>query len=117
MQDDEELRGALLDHDGELLQYDFCKHLTSLTILVLGGLLIIAKDFDPRDVKPTSIMIAMTLVALGGVCAFGSSSEIVRARSMGTKPKRSQKLFMQAGAGFLAIGTGYFMALFADSLM
>jgi hypothetical protein len=117
MEDEEQLRAVSLENDGELLQYDFCKHLTSLAILVLGGVLIVAKDFDPADVKPTAILIAMALVALGGVCAFGSSSEIVRARSRGTKPKKSQKLFMQAGAGFLATGTGYFMALFADSLM
>ena len=117
MEEDVQLRAASLESDGELLQYDFCKHLTSLAILVLGGVLIIAKDFDSTDVKPTSILIAMALVALGGVCAFGSSSEIVRARSSGTKPKKSQKIFMQAGAALLATGTGYFMALFADSLM
>ena len=117
MDDDAQPRPASLQDDAELLQYDFCKHLTSLSIFVLGGVLIIAKDFDSTDVKPFSIMIAMGLVALGGVCAFGSSSEIVRARSSGTKPKKSQKLVMQAGAGLLALGTGYFMALFTDSLL
>jgi hypothetical protein len=117
MEDDEQLRSASLQDGGDLLQYDFSKHLTSLAILVLGGVLIVAKDFNPDDVKPASILIAMALVALGGVCAFASSSEIVRARSSGTKPKKSQKLLMHAGAGFLATGTGYFMALFSDSLM
>jgi hypothetical protein len=117
MEVDEQPRAASLDDSAELLQYDFCKHLTSLAILVLGGVLIVAKDFDPADVKPWSILIAMALVSLGGVCAFSSSSEIVRARSSGTSPKKSQRILMQAGAGFLATGTGYFMALFSDSLM
>jgi hypothetical protein len=117
MDDHEQAPVSSLEDSGQLLQYDLCKHLTSLAILVLGGVLIIAKEFDPTDVKPTSILIAMALVTCGGVFAFSSSSEIVRSRSSGTKPKKSQKILMQAGAGFLAVGTGYFLALFADSLV
>jgi hypothetical protein len=116
MEEDKQLRAVPSDDDGELIQYDFCKHLTSLSILVLGGLLIVAKDFNPKDVKPTSILIALAVVAIAGVCSFASSSEIVRARSSGTKPGKSQRRLMQTGAALLAIGTGYFIALFADSL-
>jgi uncharacterized membrane protein len=114
---DEGSHGVPPGTGGELLQYDFCKHLTSLAVLVLGGVLIVAKNFDPEDVKPISILIAMALITAGGVCAFSSSSEIVRAQSSGTKSKKSLKFLMQAAPALLALGTGYFIALFSDSLM
>jgi hypothetical protein len=43
MDEDKQLQAASLESEGELLQYDFCKHLTSLSILVLGGVLIVAQ--------------------------------------------------------------------------
>jgi hypothetical protein len=101
----------------ELLLYDFLKHLTSLSILVLGGVIIVAKDFDPTDVKPGSILIAMAIISFGGICSFSGSSEIVRARNGGTRPKKSLKYLAQAAPALLALGTGYFIALFSDSLI
>lgn len=117
VEEDESAGAAPLEGSAELLLYDFFKHLTSLSMLVLGGVLIVAKDFDPTDVKPASVLIAMALISGGGICSFSGASEIVRAKNRGTKPKRSLKFLAQAAPALLAVGTGYFIALFSDSLI
>jgi hypothetical protein len=50
--EDQEVPGRPNVPDGDFLLYDFFKHLTSLALLTLGGVLIVIKDVDPKDVKP-----------------------------------------------------------------
>ncbi len=110
---DEELRG---EPDRDMLLYDFFKHLTSLSLLTLGGLLIVMKDFDPEDVKPFMVTIDLILVSAGGIAAFSGSSEIVRSRYLGIAPKRSLQYLRVAAPALLAFGVGIFLAMFVDSL-
>jgi hypothetical protein len=114
--DDERPAGVPSEGGGILLLYDYFKHLTSLSILVLGGVLIVAKDFDPADVKPMSVLTAIIIISAGGVCSFMGSGEIVRAKNTATKPKKSLKFLTAAAPMLLAIGTGYFLGMFTDSL-
>ena len=114
---DQPRRAANPDQDdAAYLTYDYLKHLTSLSILVLGGVLIVAKDLDPSDVKPASILVALALIGGGGVCSFSGSSEIVRAKSSRTEPGKFLSFWVKAAPVLLAVGTGYFLAIFADSL-
>lgn len=103
--------------DPDLLLYDFFKHLTSLSVVVLGGVLIIAKDFSSTDVARGSIVAAMMLISAAGICAFHGSSEIIRSRHTGTKAGRSLNMLRIAAPTLLAVGTGYFLTMFSDSLL
>lgn len=119
MTDEEEgpkLPAADKEHDGELLLYDFFKHLTGLVLLTLGGLLIVIKDFDPKDVKPFFVVAAIVLIAGAGVLSYSGSSEIVRARYTGTKPNRSLQVSRILAPVLLSLGFGLFLAMFIDSL-
>lgn len=103
-------------HDGELLLYDFFKHLTGLVLLTLGGLLIVIKDFDPKDVKPFFVIAAIVLISASGVLAYGGSSEIVRARYTRTPTRRSLQIARIVAPALLSFGLGLFLAMFIDSL-
>lgn len=102
--------------DGDLLLYDFFKHLTSLVLLTLGGLLIVIKDFDPKDVKPVFVLAAIILIASSGVLSYGGSSEIVRARYTKTPTRPSLEWSRKLAPMLLAVGFGIFLAMFIDSL-
>ena len=117
MTDDEGLPARAADHgDSELLQYDFFKHLTSLVLVTLGGMLIMIKDFDPKDIKPLFVVTTIILISGSGVLAFSGSSEIVRARRTGTPPKRALKYYSTFAPLVLAAGFGLFLSMFVDSL-
>ena len=104
------------DNDGELLLYDFFKHLTSLVLLTLGGVLVVAQAADPKDVKPGIVIAVLIIISASGICAFGGSSEIVRARYTGSVPRKGLDFYRRAAPILLALGVGMFLSLFVDSL-
>lgn len=104
------------DPDPVLLLYDFFKHLTSLSILVLGGVLLLAQGSDPQDVKRGMVVTVLLLISAGGVLSFSGSSEIVRARTTGTPVRDVIKWTRMIAPALLAIGVGMFLSMFADSL-
>lgn len=113
---DDEHEIVPIGHDGELLLYDFFKHLTSLSILVLGGVLLVTQAAAPQDVKSWVIIAVLVLVSASGILAFSGSSEIARARSTQT-PVRASIQFSRKGAPtLLALGVGMFLSMFVDSL-
>ena len=103
--------------DGELLVYDFFKYLTSLVLLILGGMLLVMKDFDPSDVKPQMVIVAIIVISSAGVLAFSGAAEIVRARYTGAPTHRSLTFLRTAAPALLALGLGLFLAMFIDSLV
>ena len=117
MSDDDKtiVAGDPESRDGELLLYDFFKHLTSLVLLTLGGVLVIAQAADKADVKPVMLIIVLILIATAGVSSFVGSSEIVRAPYTGTKA-RSLEFYRKAAPALLSFGVGMFLAIFVDSL-
>lgn len=115
-EEDDKLPGAPREQDGDLLLYDFFKHLTSLALLTLGGVLIVIQKVDPKDVKPFMVIIDIAVVSLSGILAFSGSSEIARARYTGTAPARSLEVSRKGAPILLTIGVGMFLAMFVDSL-
>jgi hypothetical protein len=102
--------------DGELLLYDFFKHLTSLALLTLGGVLVLAKEANRADVKTEMIVIVLVLISASGIAAFSGAGEIVRARYTRSEPFPTLKYYRMAAPALLAIGVGMFLTLYADSL-
>ena len=105
-------RGA----DADLLVYDFFKHLTSLAILILGGVLIVAQAADPADIKRWLLVAILVLISAGGILAFSGSIEIVRARSTGTPVRGSLRWSRMLAPALMAVGVGMFLSMFIDSL-
>jgi hypothetical protein len=101
--------------DRELLLYDFFKHLTSLTLLTLGGVLAIAQAADRTDVKPAMLVAVLVVVSAGGICSFVGASEIVKQRYTGA-PSRSLEFYRKAAPVLLALGVGMFLGIYVDTL-
>ena len=114
--EEQEIVPASVGHDGELILYDFFKHLTSLSILVLGGVLVVSQAADPQDVKRWIVVAVLALVSGGGILAFSGSSEIARARSTQTPVRASIEFSRKSAPALLALGVGMFLSMFVDSL-
>ena len=115
--DESELSAAAPDpsSDGELLLYDFFKHLTSLVLLTLGGVLVVSQAADRSDVKPALLIGVLVLISAGGVCSFAGASEIVKKRYTGASTHNID-FYRKAAPILLSIGVGMFLGIFVDSL-
>ena len=105
-----------LSGDADLLVYDFFKHLTSLAILILGGVLIVAQAAVSADIKRGLLVAILVLISAGGILAFSGSIEIVRSRSTGTPARRSLRWSRMLAPALMAVGVGMFLSMFIDSL-
>jgi hypothetical protein len=101
--------------DSELLLYDYFKHLTSLALLTLGGVLAIAQAADRADVKPFMLIIVLVVISAGGICSFVGAGEIVRRRYTGSSPHKIE-FYRKAAPALLALGVGMFLGVYVDSL-
>ena len=114
--DDDSAVAELPAHDPELLLYDYFKHLSSLVLITLGGLLVVLKDFSAKDLRPVFILATFLLVSSSGIVAFSGTQEIVRARSTGTPPKRWLQWSRIAAPNLLAGGLGVFLYMLYNRL-
>lgn len=103
--------------DGAAYLYDYFKHLTSLSILTLGGVLGISQREGAAPDQ--AIMYAIVaLVALAAVLAFSGSGAIVRQQSTGKAPGKwfNPNFYRLASPAALSLGVGMFLALYLEGL-
>ena len=115
--DDGKLSGVSPDDrsDSEFLLYDFFKHLTSLSLLTLGGVLAIAQAADKTDVKPVMLIIVLIIISAAGICSFVGAGEIVRKRYTGST-LHNIEFYRKVAPALLALGVGMFLGVYVDSL-
>lgn len=102
--------------EGAAFLYDYFKHLTSLSILALGGVLAIAQS-DGVDAPPRALMYAIvTFVGLAAVLAFSGSSDIVRQKTRGKAPGKWQNFYRITSPACLSVGVGLFLNLYLQGL-
>ena len=121
MNEDEGHRIAPRDHAegdryGETLLYDFAKFLTTLSLLVLGGMLTLSAAARQGDLKIFNIIFVTVAIALAGMIAFVSANSIADARSGGREPSHHIRTLMKAATGLIGVGLGGFLAMWLDSL-
>ena len=99
----------------ERLLYDWFKHLTSLSLLTLGGVLSLSQAGD-ISIERGQLTIVLLFVAAGGVLAFHGAETLVAAHVNG-KPLPRRVGWMRTTAAFaLALGLGMFLGLFLNML-
>ena len=100
--------------DGATLLYDYFKHLTSLCILSLGGVLALIPN--ARGLKPGLIIAVLVVLGLAALLSFAGTSEIVRARFLNSPLQKTVNMCRVAAPALLSIGVGMFVYLFARTL-
>lgn len=104
--------------DGATFLYDYFKHLTSLSVLTLGGVLGISQREGSSPSQATMYAI-VACVALAAVLAFSGSSAIVRKKSTGTLAAGkwlNLNFYRIAAPAALSLGVGMFLALYLKGL-
>ncbi|NJC04520.1 hypothetical protein GGQ97_000313 [Sphingomonas kaistensis] len=101
--------------EADRLLYDWFKHLTSLSLLAIGGALSLSQAGGAK-VDPIPLGIIVIAMGVAGACSFSGADQLVRAAAEGKPVPRSARLLQRAAPGFLGMGVGAFMAVFIGGL-
>ena len=107
---------ALDGHYGETLLYDFAKMLTSLSLLVLGGVLTLAGSQQAADIPIFSLVLTSGSVAMAGMLGLSTAFGIVEARAKNREPAGYLPVLIKGANFLLGVGVGGFMAIWLGSL-
>ena len=100
--------------EGETLLYDYFKHLTSLCLLSLGGVLALAEKVQGRS--STLVIAALAVIGLAALISFSAAGEIVDARYKGKPLAKHLDLYRFASPALLSIGLGMFLYIFLGTM-
>jgi len=103
--------------DKVILLYDYSKHLLSLALFGIGG--IVSLTQSPQGQKIPALIVAMMLVflALAGLCALSCTAAILRARQRDLPVGRSAWLSSQLAMMFLGTGVGGFLVIWIKAIL
>lgn len=101
---------------GETLLYNFAKTLTSLSLIVLGGVLSLAGTQRAADIPVFSLVLVSGAIAVAGLLALSTAFGIVEARTKNIEPSPRLPLMIKGANFLLGIGLGGFMVIWLDSL-
>lgn len=104
------------EHYGESLLYDFAKFLTTLSLLILGGMLTLSGTASAGDLKFFNIVFVSGAIALAGILAFSIANALVTARAVGTEPPSYLTKLLKGAMGLIGLGTGGFLMMWLDAL-
>lgn len=96
--------------DYEMLLYDYSKHLLSLALISIGGVLTLAQSTVGQGIPTKSIGIIVLILAGSGVTALSCTAAVLRARERGTALTKRASYLHQASMALLGMGFGTFLA-------
>lgn len=103
--------------DKVVLLYDYSKHLLSLALFGVGGVVSLAQS--PQGQKIPALIVAMMLVALAlsGLCALSCTAAILRARQRDLPVGRGAWVSSQLSMMFLGTGVGGFLVIWIKAIL
>ena len=101
--------------DADDLVYDYFKHMTSLSLIALGGVLTISQIPDAEP-KPFSLGASVVLLAASGISGFAGMDEVVKARFDGKDASKRITLYRKLCPAMFGVGVGAFIAMFFNAL-
>ena len=104
---------TLQSREPERLLYDWFKHLTSLSLLTLGGVLSLSQAGD-ISIGRYELFVVLLFVAAGGVMAFHGAERLVDAQFDGKPLPRQVGWMRRASPVALTLGVGMFLGMFVD---
>lgn len=103
--------------DSEGLLYDYSKHLLSLALLGLGGVLSITQSTQGQKIPGVIVAGLTVFLALSGLCALSCTASILRARQRGHAVPHAAWLCSQGAMMFLGMGVGGFLFVWIKALI
>ncbi len=98
-----------------LLLYDWFKHMTTLSLITLGGLLSMLQAGE-ADVRPGLLEAIIILIAAAGVIGFDGQSRILKAELANKPLPIMLNWFRRVAVGSYSLGVGMFLTLFVESM-
>lgn len=98
-----------------LLLYDWFKHMTTLSLITLGGLLSILQA-GKADVRPGLLEAIILLIAVAGIIGFDGQSRILKAELANEPLPNVLKWFRRVAVWSYSLGVGMFLTLFVESM-
>lgn len=97
------------------LLYDWFKHITSLTVLTIGGVMALSQQPDVK-LPHSSLLVVLICLVGSGISAFSGSVQIVDA-GLQSKPLAKSILWLKHSAIIcLLIGIGSFTGMFLKAV-
>lgn len=105
------------DRDREFLLYDYSKHLLSLALLAIGGVITIAQSPLGKSVPPIAVAGLLLAFAVSEVLALSASSAILQARQERKSLGNAAWYYIRGSMGLLGIGVGAFLMSWLQLLL
>lgn len=98
-------------NDKEILLYDYSKHLLSLAVLGLGGIVSLSQSPQGQKIPGLHVTMMLAFLAISGVCSLTCSANILRARRQDQPVGRGAWNSSQLAMMFLGMGVGGFITI------
>ena len=104
------------EHFEQAMLYDFAKFLTTLALLMLGGVLTVTQTADKAVAKPPVIAIVVSFIALAGVCAISAAGKLAKVNLSLRVERFTPQHYLMGAIAFLGMGAGGFLMLWWKTL-
>lgn len=105
------------DRDREFLLYDYSKHLLSLALLAIGGVITIFQSPLGKSLPSIAVAGLLLAFAISGVLALSASSTILQARQRRQPLGNAAWLYIRGSMAFLGAGVGAFLVSWLELLL
>lgn len=106
-----------LSQDKIVLLYDYSKHLLSLALFGLGGIVSLAQSPQGQKIPPAIVSLMLASLAISGLCSLSCSASILRAREREQPIPRGAWLASRAAMMFLGTGVGGFLTIWIKVIL
>ena len=104
------------DHFEDALQYDFAKFLTTLALLMLGGVLTVTQTADKAVAKPAVVAVVMGFISFSGILAISAAGKLARINVGKDYPGFTPRRYLMVAIILLSAGAGSFLFLWWKTL-
>ena len=102
------------DRPGVMMLYDWFKHMTTLSLVTLGGVLGILQS-SRTDVRPGAIGALITAIAVAGILGFDGQNRLLVAELEGKPIPPVLRWTRRAAMALYGMGVGAFLTLIVES--
>lgn len=106
---DHEMQTSAQRHT-ELLLYDYFKHLTTLALVALGGVLTISDGAD--QVSDRNLLLVVVLISISGASSLTAIDKMTKARLKEMPLPTSMNRYRWISTATFAMGIGAYIAIF-----